>query len=352
MIGSVPSNAKLDPGRDAVFDAVTGATDFDLGFAYPNGGAVIVADCIVNGQTLHLAAATTLAAQPAPASRRRPTWKRRLAARRPDADPGGELDAVADATRRDRDRQGAADCWITLQQGRVTRPPRASGARGLLSPPRAHHDRSFGTEEYAANLALGHLGQPRSRRCRTPRRGRARCGSSFPVARDDAAAQALEFCHRLGDAGGRSGAAGSAISNRYPLPADCLRVRFIKGDNRREWAIESGAAAVGGVDVETSILVTNIDAPTVCYTRRVTAVRLWDAMFLTASATCWRRLCATALGRRASSATACGRGAIARSGDAAVDRRQGARRRAVPAGDVLGARGRGGGGFSGRTLRS
>jgi hypothetical protein len=66
------------------------------------------------------------------------------------------------------------------------------------------------------------------------------------------------------------------------MPADCLRVRFIKGDNRSEWAIETARGRVGGVDVEASILVTNIDAPTVCYTRRVTAVRLWDAMFLPA----------------------------------------------------------------------
>ncbi|MBR0700173.1 hypothetical protein JQ599_09700 [Bradyrhizobium diazoefficiens] len=67
---------------------------------------------------------------------------------------------------------------------------------------------------------------------------------------------------------------------RFPMPADCLRVRFIKGDNRREWDIETGSAVLGGVDVETLILVTNIADPTVCYTRDVKPPRLWDSLFL------------------------------------------------------------------------
>jgi hypothetical protein len=61
MIGEVPADAILDPGR-----AVT-ARDHRRDrlrhrLAYPNGGAMIVADCIVNGQTLASAAAVTLAA--------------------------------------------------------------------------------------------------------------------------------------------------------------------------------------------------------------------------------------------------------------------------------------------------
>jgi hypothetical protein len=62
MIGEVPADAILDPGRALYFDAITGATDCDLGLAYPNGGAMIVADCIVNGQTSTAAGSTTLAA--------------------------------------------------------------------------------------------------------------------------------------------------------------------------------------------------------------------------------------------------------------------------------------------------
>jgi hypothetical protein len=42
--------------------ALTGVTDFDIGLRYPNGGAVILADCIVNGQTLAAATSVTLAA--------------------------------------------------------------------------------------------------------------------------------------------------------------------------------------------------------------------------------------------------------------------------------------------------
>jgi hypothetical protein len=62
MIGEVPADALLSPGGTLYFDALTGATDCDVGLAYPNGGAMIVADCIVNGHDMHTAGSTTLAA--------------------------------------------------------------------------------------------------------------------------------------------------------------------------------------------------------------------------------------------------------------------------------------------------
>lgn len=62
MIGEVPADAILNPGGTLVCDAITGATDCDVGLAYPNGGPMILADCIVNGQTLASATTVTLAA--------------------------------------------------------------------------------------------------------------------------------------------------------------------------------------------------------------------------------------------------------------------------------------------------
>jgi hypothetical protein len=62
MIGEVPADAILSPGGTLYYDALTGATDCDVGVAYPNGGTMIVADCIVNGQTLAVAGSVTLAA--------------------------------------------------------------------------------------------------------------------------------------------------------------------------------------------------------------------------------------------------------------------------------------------------
>lgn len=63
MIGEVPADAILDAVDSLITcDAITSASDCDVGLAYPNGGAMIVADCIVNGQTFASATAVTLAA--------------------------------------------------------------------------------------------------------------------------------------------------------------------------------------------------------------------------------------------------------------------------------------------------
>jgi hypothetical protein len=142
---------------------------------------------------------------------------------------------------------------------------------------------AIGTEEYAANLALGHLGQPEiaSMLDTTTRARKARM--FFPTAR-----QALlrrkpwNFATAWIEPAQDPVQSLGHLKLRFPLPADCLRVRYIKGDNRREWDVETGAAGVAGVDVEVMILVTNISGPTVCYTRDVKAPRLWDSLFLDA----------------------------------------------------------------------
>src|SRR5205085_60130 len=62
MIGEVPADAIIDAQSVLVFDALTSATDCDIGFFYPNGGAVILVDGLVNGHDMHTAAMVTLAA--------------------------------------------------------------------------------------------------------------------------------------------------------------------------------------------------------------------------------------------------------------------------------------------------
>lgn len=62
MIGELPADAMLDPFSSVAFTAITGASDCDLGIAYPNGGSMILADCIINGHTFAAAGSTTLAA--------------------------------------------------------------------------------------------------------------------------------------------------------------------------------------------------------------------------------------------------------------------------------------------------
>jgi hypothetical protein len=63
MIGEVPADAILDATDSLItFDGLTGVTDADIGVNYPNGGAVIVVDCIVNGHDFHTAGNVSLAA--------------------------------------------------------------------------------------------------------------------------------------------------------------------------------------------------------------------------------------------------------------------------------------------------
>lgn len=211
---------------------------------------------------------------------------------------------------------------------------------------------AFGTEEYAANLALGHLGQPEIASLQGDTTTRARkIRQFFPAARDELqrhkpwnfatawVAPAMDPMASLGH-----------LKNRFVMPADCLRVRFIKGDNRREWEIESGQGSIGGVPVEASILVTNIDAPTICYTRRITAVRLWDAMFLPAFGYMLAGYCATGLGKSAT----WGDDMIAKAKDmtsdaAGVDAKERGPQYGRP--ETSWQRARRGRGFSGRHLR-
>lgn len=157
---------------------------------------------------------------------------------------------------------------------------------------------TFGTEEYAANLALGHLGQPEIAQMADATTRARKIRQFFPAARRATLRlKPWNFATAWVTPAKDPVAGIGDLTNRFVMPADCLRVRFIKGDNRREWSIETGSAAVGGVDVEATILVTNIDDPTVCYTRDVTAVRLWDDLFLQGFALMLAGYTAQSLGR-------------------------------------------------------
>lgn len=93
LVGTIPSNAILKPGSTIDCQAITSASDCDLGLAYANGGAMILADCLVNGQTLASAASVTLRAATGGAlatvaNQNKAVWQ--LAGL--SADPGGEFD--------------------------------------------------------------------------------------------------------------------------------------------------------------------------------------------------------------------------------------------------------------------
>lgn len=93
-LGSIPSNAKLDPSSTIYTQAITGAA-CNIGFYNPNGGAVILATALAAAQSLAAAVAVTLqgatgSGVAVPANMDKAAWQ--LAGL--SVDPGGELDIV------------------------------------------------------------------------------------------------------------------------------------------------------------------------------------------------------------------------------------------------------------------
>ncbi|KQW22147.1 hypothetical protein ASC80_01750 [Afipia sp. Root123D2] len=138
-----------------------------------------------------------------------------------------------------------------------------------------------GTEEYVANLAMGHLGQreiaslqDNSTRARAVRQ-------FFAIARD--ATLRLKwwnFATAWHTPAADAQPGNGPLTIRYPMPPDCIRVRFIENAPDDSWAVENAVINQGGVAVEATIVASSIVAPNVCYTRRVELVRLWDVLFL------------------------------------------------------------------------
>lgn len=90
--GAIPSNAIIDPQSFLDYYAATGVTSFDLGFYYPNGGAVIDANNLVAALDIHLAGTGTLRSigTLTLANSNKRVWE--LAGL--SADPGGNIDIV------------------------------------------------------------------------------------------------------------------------------------------------------------------------------------------------------------------------------------------------------------------
>ncbi|MBI5112872.1 MAG: hypothetical protein HZA68_12965 [Rhodovulum sp.] len=92
-IGDVPSDAVIDPDSVYDYEAVAGVTDLDVGFYYPNGGAVIDADALVDGDDISSAGTQTLKGHGTltTANGHKRAWE--LAGL--SANPGGNLSIVA-----------------------------------------------------------------------------------------------------------------------------------------------------------------------------------------------------------------------------------------------------------------
>lgn len=95
FVGSVPTNAKMNPGGSLYYSAITGVATAKMGFYYPNGGAAINDAALMTGQSLAAAGSVSLAAAAGsgvatPANMEKFVWQLAGLA----SDPGGELDIV------------------------------------------------------------------------------------------------------------------------------------------------------------------------------------------------------------------------------------------------------------------
>lgn len=141
------------------------------------------------------------------------------------------------------------------------------------------------TELEAANLALAEIGEPPVASLDAGNARARALRQHFGTALDEALAEKpWGFATAWDQPAAATTPGRGALRTRFPLPTDCVAVRFIAGDDgepsTEEWDIEAATVAAGDMPAEAKVLVTNMAAPRVCYTRRVTVPRLWDATFV------------------------------------------------------------------------
>jgi hypothetical protein len=138
-----------------------------------------------------------------------------------------------------------------------------------------------GTELEAANLALSLLREEGIADVDEQTKAGAEVRKWFGTARDETLRE-LEwnFAEAWVTPAADPVAYPGPLTIVYPLPADCLAVRSVQELGADDWKVLT--VPIGGPPVETNVLVTNAAAPVVCFTRRITDVRLWDPQFVVA----------------------------------------------------------------------
>jgi hypothetical protein len=139
-----------------------------------------------------------------------------------------------------------------------------------------------GTETAAANSALAHIGEPGIAGLDAGTAAARWCRQEFGNVRDAVLAMhEWNFATAWARPAASPGEALGPLKIRYPLPPDCITVRFVDELGEDDWAVEVASVTDEiGATIETKLLVTNAEAPTVCYTRRVESVANWDPLFL------------------------------------------------------------------------
>lgn len=137
------------------------------------------------------------------------------------------------------------------------------------------------TEVQAANGALAHCKHPPIASLTEKRAAARYCRTRFADVRD---ALLREYPWNFSTAWVTPSMhpvpARGPLKNRYPLPDDCLGVRFVEGLETDEWAVEASTLDPAEPPLLAGMLVTNANAPNICYGKRIETVALWDALFL------------------------------------------------------------------------
>lgn len=133
------------------------------------------------------------------------------------------------------------------------------------------------TETDRANAALAHIGEPAIVSLDDTGRAAAReCKRHFAAVRD----QFLRKANwQFAKASASPATVGAPVDNaylyRYPMPTDCLAVRAIRDAREGEWEVRHA-----GNDGDPRVMVdSDIEAPLIFYTRRVTNPAQWDELF-------------------------------------------------------------------------
>jgi hypothetical protein len=137
------------------------------------------------------------------------------------------------------------------------------------------------TEVQAANGALAHCKHPPIASLTEKRAAATACRTRFADTRD-ALLREYPFNFSTGWVTPAMHLVPSRgpLKNRFPLPEDCLGVRFVQDLATDEWAVEASTNDPAEPPLLAGMLVTNTAAPLICYSRRIENVTLWDALFL------------------------------------------------------------------------
>jgi hypothetical protein len=146
------------------------------------------------------------------------------------------------------------------------------------------------TEAEMASLALGHLGMSGIADLNDNNIRARACKQFFATVRDAMLREKWwSFAAAWIKPGLELQQAIGPLKNRYVMPENCLRIRYLADDNGGlfyeedgRWTTEAVQVKDGDPPKEGMVLVTDIASPMVSYTKRIDVVREWDPSFITA----------------------------------------------------------------------